>query len=341
MSPLWHIGFHTNASLLLHIGTTMGILGIFSLFLFCILLLKDWSKHPLPLLQAGGVIFISFLAPPTLTLVLILIPLIIATDTHNLREIKLSGAKRYGIAGGILLFILLSSYGLLRWYTGESLLYQASASAKIGNGTGTFLLLEKAMKTNPTNPVFHSALSETSLLLAQTLVHNAPMGNDGKPILMNDDKVLLKNLSERSVQEAKLAIADAPSNVDMWVNLAQVYQGLIGITADAEVWAVAAYEKAMTLDPVNPILPLHLGGLYMTINQFEHAEDAYRRATILKPNFRDAWYNLSQVYQKTGDWDNALDALQQLKSLIAKGSADEIMIDQEIKKVSSPHPTSL
>jgi hypothetical protein len=349
MSPIWNIGFHANASLVLHIGSTMGILGLISFGAFSVLLWKEWSAHPVSNIQAILFILLALFAPPTFVLVLLVTLLLLSSDTNADISIPIHGVTKYVIVLFTFSLSLVSFYGLLRWHSGERLLFQSVTSAEKGNGSETFMLIERALKTNPTNPAFHSTMSQTALLLAESLMGSAPVDKNGAPNLGDDDKTLLTNLVGRSIQEAKLAITLSPTTVSTWVNIAGVYQGLIGIAKDADVWAIAAYQKAITLDPTNPVLHLNLGGLYMSLNRQEDAGKEFIIAINLKPNYIDGFYNLANAFRQKGDWDNAVKALEQTKLLIAKGSTDEGKIEQEIiairqekkEKGTSNQPTSL
>ena len=349
MSPLWNMGFSANASLFLHIATTMGICGIVSFIVFLVQLWKEWSMHLVTKIQAILCILLSLFAPPTLILILLFVLLLLSSDTQKMITGEIKGVSRYCIASLLLFITLFSLYGLLRWHQGERLIYASFKAADSGNGSQTFLWEEKAIKTNPMNPTFHMALSQTALSLSESLIMSAPTQDDAAPKLSDEEKTLLANLISRSIQEAKLAVTLSPLNVHAWLNLARIYQGLIGIAGQSDTWAIAAYQKAMTTDPTNPVLHLDLGGLYMSLNKYEEGGGEFIKAITLKPNYINGFYNLANAFRKMGDYDNAVKALEQTKMLVAKGSTDEGNIEQEIisileeKKVkgTSNQPTSL
>ena len=330
MSPLWNTGFSANASLFLHVASTMGICGIVSFIVFLSQLWKEWSTHPVTKIQAILCILLSLFAPPTLILIFLIVHLLLSSDTQKVITGEIKGVSRYCIALLLLLITLFSLYGLLRWYQGERLIYTSFKAADSGDGSQTFLWQEKAIKTNPMNPAFHMALSQTALSLSESLIATAPIQDDGAPKLSDEEKTLLTNLISRSIQEAKLAVTLSPANVHAWLNLARVYQGLIGIAGQSDTWAIASYQKAMTTDPINPILHLDLGGLYMSLNKYEEAGQEFIKAITLKPNYINGFYNLANAFRKMGDYDNAVKALEQTKSLVAKGLTDEGNIEQEI-----------
>jgi hypothetical protein len=348
MSPAWNIGFTLNASLGLHIASTFGILGFVSLILFFIGMYHQWSHHWATLVQALCIIVWFMVAPPTFLAVLIPL-LFLLSDEESKTTIHMPGIFRIGVSIILCIGIACSFYGVFRWYQGERLLYKALQAAEENNGTKAFMLEEQALKTNPMNPLYHSMLSQTALLLTDGLIHAAPVDESGKPILSDEDKTLMTNLVGRSIQEAKKTITLSPTNVQSWVTLAKAYQGLLGIAKDADTWAIASYQKAMELDPTNPVLHLNLGGLYMSLNQYESAAKEFITAITLKPNYIDGYYNLANAFIQSGNWDQAVIALEQTKSLVAKNSTDAAKIEQEIitvleekkKKGLPQNPTSL
>jgi len=330
MSPIWNMGFHTNASLFFHITTTMGILGLVSFGTFCIFLWKEWSTHPVLKIQAILFILLALFAPPTFILILLIVLLLFSSDTNTDISIPIHGIVKYVIILFTFSLSLITFYGLFRWHKSEQFLYQSIKSAETGNGTETFLLIEQALKANPTSPAYHSMMGQTALLLAEGVMKSAPVDSERKQNLTNDDKTLLTNLVGRSIQEGKLAITLSPTNVTYWVTIAGIYQGLIGMAKDADMWAIASYQKAITLDPTNPVLHLNLGGLYMSLNRTDDAGKEFITSVNLKPNYIDGFYNLANAFRQKGDWDNAVKALEQTKLLITKGSTDEGKIEQEI-----------
>ena len=333
IGPLWNIGFMTNASLMLHIATTLGAIGGLSFLFFLVALWKEWSIHPITHIQVILAIIIAFFAPPTLMFIILITLLILSSDMEKPIHIHIKSIGKIFVVFVTCSLSLVLLYCLFRWYSGERYLYQSIQAAKDGNGTKTFMLQEAALKTNPMNATFHMALSQTSLTLAESMANAAGQKADKTTALTDDEKTLLTNLVNRSIQEAKLSVTLAPTNVNAWLNIARVYQGLIGIAKDSDVWATASYQKAFGFDPTNPVLHLDLGGLYTSLNTYEAAGQEYIKAITIKPNYINAWYNLAHIFQLLGDWDNAVKALEQTKSLTSKGSTDEGTLEQEILSV--------
>jgi len=349
LSPIWNIGFMSNASFVLHIAITMGAVGLVGLSIFFFFLYDEWSKYLVTKIQMLIILLLALFAPPTLILVILTTLFILSLDPKDTRHIELPHVTRFSIAVITCILIGIAGYALMRWHTGERLMFASLQSAKTNNGSQAFILNEQAIKINPMNPSYHSILSQTATLLTESLVWAAPLDEEGKPKLTDEDTTLLTNLVGKSIQEAKLAITLSPTNVQSWLTLAKAYQGVLGIAKESDVWAIASYQKAITLDPTNPVIHLNLGGLYMSLKREEDAAKEFITALSLKPNYIDGYYNLANAFVQSGNWDHAIVALEQTKLLVAQNSTDSQKIDQEIlsllenKKKKGPptQPTNL
>ena len=77
-----------------------------------------------------------------------------------------------------------------------------------------------------------------------------------------------------------------------------IYRNIINVASGADGWTVAAYRQAITRDPNNPILRLNLGGIYYSAKNYNEASRSFADAISLKPDWANAYYNLSYaLYQ--------------------------------------------
>ncbi|MFA5103133.1 MAG: hypothetical protein WC525_08260, partial [Candidatus Thermoplasmatota archaeon] len=122
LSPVWNTAFHANASLVFHIGSTFGILGLcaFGLTLAC--MVKDWAGHRVTRIQVIIIIILSLFTPPTLVFIIVWIVFILSTDTHHGISEEVASLPRYVIALLVSILAVASLYGIIRWYRGEYLL---------------------------------------------------------------------------------------------------------------------------------------------------------------------------------------------------------------------------
>ncbi|MDE1940755.1 MAG: tetratricopeptide repeat protein, partial [Patescibacteria group bacterium] len=74
--------------------------------------------------------------------------------------------------------------------------------------------------------------------------------------------------------------------------------------------AVAAYTRAIALNPQNPSIYLSLAQLQASQNKLDDATKTLGAALQVKNNYLDAVYLLSQVYAAKGDLQNAITAAQ-------------------------------
>ncbi len=118
-----------------------------------------------------------------------------------------------------------------------------------------------------------------------------------------------------TVGAAKNAIEVNPNNVTNWANRGNVYQNLIGIVDGTKEWSVEAYQKAMELEPANPLYPNQAGISILTkirsltkeatqqekIELFNEAEEKFNQAIELKENYAPAYFQLAILNQLKGD----------------------------------------
>ena len=69
--------------------------------------------------------------------------------------------------------------------------------------------------------------------------------------------------------------------------------------------AEAAYKALMVKAPSVPEIPLNLGYLYRQKKDWAAAEEAYKKALELRPNYSEANAGLLSVYQASGQADKA------------------------------------
>ncbi|KZT68315.1 TPR-like protein [Daedalea quercina L-15889] len=85
------------------------------------------------------------------------------------------------------------------------------------------------------------------------------------------------------------------------------------------------YEKArdaslavLDYDSENYHANVFLGVSYLNLSEFEQSEQAYKKAITSSPDQSLAWQGLSQLYEKTEQWDKYSETLEHLAHLFAK-----------------------
>ena len=324
LSHLWRARFTTNANFLFHITTIYGLIGTAS----CLLFLKGFltRKRKDTLFISLFIGFLSLLlAPPNLSLLVVVTGLLIVSE---------EGKVHFGVPFfARLLVSFLAFAGLLllgRAYAAEVDFGRSLVAAQQKDGRATYNLQFQAIRKNPKISRFHIAYSQTNLALAASLASQENQENDQKT------RQLMQELIQQAVNEAKLAVNLNPANILAWENLARTYQQLMRIADGMDTWAATTYRQAIVLDPYNPLLAVELGGVYIQMKNYTDAITQFTRATNLKPDYANAWYNLANVYELNGDNQQAIDALEKTVSLVDPSSSDYPIVTQKLEDLRAP-----
>lgn len=80
-----------------------------------------------------------------------------------------------------------------------------------------------------------------------------------------------------------------PQSAQLWINLGAAYLGNpITATDERQQRAIAAFEKALEIDPLAPSVAYNIGLIYRDRGDNDQAIAYFRRAVLANPNDRDA-----------------------------------------------------
>jgi tetratricopeptide (TPR) repeat protein len=194
------------------------------------------------------------------------------------------------------------------------------------SGTETYNLETQAISEYPYRSDYYRLFSQINLALAANLV-TAQQGRAPSQEVQNNIIALL----QQSINSARQAVTLSPLTSIDWQNLGQIYRNLIGVGQNAEQFAVASYNQAITLNPSNPGLRIELGGVYYQLKQWDLAQNQFTIAAQLKNDYANAYYNLGHVLEEKGDLQNALTQYQTVAQLVANDKPNLDKINSEIK----------
>lgn len=100
----------------------------------------------------------------------------------------------------------------------------------------------------------------------------------------------------------------APNDANAWFCLGYSY-GPAALNQPAS--ARPAFERAAHLDPNHPLVWKALGDTYLILKLPQNAADALSRAVRQKPQQPSYWNDLAVAYSQLGQWNQALNALDQ------------------------------
>lgn len=366
----WNLTFAFSSSYVLELLATTGILGLFSFAFIFANFIRSKARANNPLFLATLTAFIlSLVIPFSFSLVFLLFALLSLFVAHRaienakgfdtvtlnlvtLRQGLFSVSEGSGkskenliVPTLILLVAILSSIFILFYLTGSGaaprkgyvalvasdIKFAKSFTAEaLRSGTETYNLETQAITEYPYRSDYYRLFSQINLALAANLV-TAQQGKQPTEEVQNNIIALL----QQSINSARQAVTLSPYSSINWQNLGQIYRNLIGVGQNAEQFAIASYNQAITLNPSNPGLRIELGGINYQLKQWDLAQNQFTIATQLKPDYANAYYNLGHVLEEKGDLANALAQYQAVRQLVANDKANADKIDVEIKALQA------
>lgn len=327
LTPYWLTVFSSSSMGVLQIWTELGIVGlVLAIYLVLMVLkLKKNIKFWQMVLFLAVVLFLP-LNLMSVFLVAWLLSGLLETSEHklvlNLGE-KNFNIMPYLVALVLLVGIVFGGYWVSKIFLGDFYMRKALVAATNNDGVKTYELQIKAIGYNPNLASYRKIYSQTNLALTQSLLSNKDIADA--------DKEKASVLVQQAVREAKAAITLNQKSPDYWYNLAGIYKSLIGLVDGSADWSYQAYQQAIILDPVNPILSLDMGGLFYAAGNYEQADRSFEKAVTSKSDYANAWYNWANSAKKMNKLDVAVFRLEQALKLVSVDSGDYEMASKELE----------
>ncbi len=160
-------------------------------------------------------------------------------------------------------------------------------------------------KKNGEKKELHRLINEGARLLAQRKGKEAAEVLEKAYYLAPDDADVLINLGGAYILQHKFADAIAileeatrvaPDNPMVWTNLAAAYLGHLEHAGEEEQRAaIAAFKKALELDPKAPHVNYNLGLIYLQRGDLTEALAHFRRALDVNPADKDALHYVQKL----------------------------------------------
>lgn len=141
--------------------------------------------------------------------------------------------------------------------------------------------------------------SDYHLLLSKYYLQQALQSSD----MSSGTKVRALSLS---LEEAVIAKDLDPNNVAVWEVLSTGYMNSLSLTPSAFRYAVDSVEMSKRLEPSNPIFYSQFGFLSEWNKEFDLAEKNYQTALLLKPDYLQAVFDLSNLYENQNMFEKAI-----------------------------------
>lgn len=118
-----------------------------------------------------------------------------------------------------------------------------------------------------------------------------------------------------AVAAARRATERAPHSAAAWEQLGGLYGQVVALAPDARGWAIAAYERAIDLEPTNPLLLVLRGQQFLADKKFEEATRDFEMALELKPDYALAYLALSSLHEGQNNLDLAISSTERAVQL--------------------------
>ena len=161
--------------------------------------------------------------------------------------------------------------------------------------------LAKATKFNPLCPQY-------KIILARTYLYEV-LDEMAKPA---PDQIVLSLNTQLAIAQAKEASDSSPNLVSTWETLGMIYREIRGIATGALEWGIKSFEKAINLEPTNPVLYTELGKLYLASDDIPKARDNFARAISLKGDYIDALIQEILILEQEGNLAEAISKMENL-----------------------------
>lgn len=367
-SPLWQIqSFNASRSTVLHILAEVGIFGIVAFGLLLLSLIREVmqkaKQHPNTtsyLFGVGYLVAAAVLFPPSFIIFFLLFVMLAviaqgrSTDI-NTTNVNLSNLLPVYLGTAIIAFVIVggASYLLSRTYMAEYSYKSALNGIAANNIQVLYENQRQAIVLNPYIERFRVNFAQTNLLIANNIAQKAQQsagnategsvanaGQQAQAQLSDQDKQTITQAIQASIAEAKAAAALNPAKAVNWENLANIYRNVLFVAQGADNWTISAYQRAIVLDPQNPMYRISLGGVFFSLQNYDEAAKMFEQATALKPDWSNAHYNLAWALSKKGDAQRAVNEMQSVLSLLdpKKDEADFKKAQQDLEELKKLLP---
>jgi len=148
--------------------------------------------------------------------------------------------------------------------------------------------------------IYYRNLSQVYIGKINLLINNEEISQDA----LKSDLQQLVNLAQ---EKAELAVVQNPKQYLNYMNLGNVYSALVPLAVtNSYESAFAAYDKALSLSPNNPSIPLAKASLEFINKNNTEARKYINEALALKVNYIDAIFLLVQIETNEGNLSEAI-----------------------------------
>lgn len=195
----------------------------------------------------------------------------------------------------------------------DALAAKGTQVAGDSNDAAALPFLEEAVTLDPKNDVAYAKLGEihearNDVMKARTNYEKAVQINpDLSPVYVT---LGASYLNSGDIARAETLLLEAEKR---GVSDAEFYnlKGMLHYKQNKNSEALAAFEKALSLEGRNATAKYYRAAVLDRMNQPEQSLVAYRETLAIAPTYSPAWFDLGVAYYNRGDYNNAVTAYQE------------------------------
>jgi Tfp pilus assembly protein PilF len=320
-TSLWQIRFDRSGNNFAEILATMGFLGIASYLLLIVFFLIigylfiRQNRDALPLIMTflalvvGQFVYYQNTTMAFCFWLFMALSAVILQKSASEKVFSLKNFPEMALVFSVLLMAL--GFGILSIYFFGVKFYLADVNYQKFFAENRIERLERATVLNPYQSVYRVSLSR--LYLDKFVSEAQKSANEIDQNALSVYAFQAINYSKGGQVGnvyIKGATELAPNNVICWETLGIVYRQLQGLVEGASDWAIKSFEKAMSLEPTNPVLLTEIGKIYVNKGDIQKAREESGKAKELKSDYADAFLQEASIYEKEGNLDEAISQIE-------------------------------
>ncbi|MDO8663260.1 MAG: tetratricopeptide repeat protein [Candidatus Wildermuthbacteria bacterium] len=314
---LWQIRFDRPGSYLAEIIGTMGLLGLLSwlaligmFLLISYFLLQSANTGGMPLLMTFVALLVSSAVYYQNTAIAFTFWLVLGLNAASWqrpifeRTLSFKNFPELNLVFNTVL-IMIAAGAVALFYSGGVFYLADKSYAKIQKTpevSKQISLLEKAVYLNPYSVQYRVMLSRAYLQEVQL--------ETAKPAGEQNPALLQARIAD-AIESGKQAILLGPGQVAAVETLAMTYRDIRLAATGAQDWSIKYFEKAIELEPTNPVLRTELAKV-LAESDPNRAKAELKRATELKPDYLDAFLQEITLLEQEGNLDGAAKKAEKL-----------------------------
>lgn len=317
-NPLWQFRYERSGSYLSEVLGTTGFLGLavflfLNILIFLIFLHSSKRTSFIPLVMTSFALFIGqivYYQNIVLAFSFWFFLGLTAVSLKKREQEKVFSFKDFPEAKlAISTFLLLFTLGVFVSYYFGVKFYLADVNYRkaqlASDKEERVKFLEKAIRLNPNLATYQISLARHYLAQIQEILAMPVSEQNGLEIT---------KIMPKALDAAKKAEEILSNNVSAPETLAMIYRDIQSLVSGSTEWAITYFQKAITLEPKNPVLYTELGKLYL-LSDTQKAKENFTKALQLKEDYFDAQVQDALVFEKE---DNPDEAMKRLEAALGK-----------------------